>query len=136
MEFDYWTLAYLLFPLPLAVKVATLPFPGPQGIHRSRRTYCRGGGTGPTHEEGVLGTSAKKFSSQSYSSRKALAPFLGYRNSDRVSPGPLYTVSLMVDERLKISPSGLEPNTLHGGIVGKENILYIVTWHSLFGEQT
>lgn len=102
------------------------PFLGPRCLCRDGMNLLQWRGTEPTHKEGILGVSAKKFSLQSL--------FFGYHNSRLLSPCPLHTVSHR-DKRLKISLLGFGLNTLCGGIVSKKH-MFIYTWHSLFREQT
>lgn len=89
------------------------PFLGPRCLCRDRMNLLQWRGTEPTHKEGILGVSAKKFSLQSL--------FFCYHNSRLLFPCPLHTVSHR-DKRSKISPLGFGLNTLRGGIVSKKHV--------------
>lgn len=66
---------------------------------RERRAQPQGGHPGEVRQEVLLAAQLWQ----------ALALFLCYHNSNWVSPGPLYTVSPVRDERLRSVPYGLGP---------------------------
>ena len=79
LEFDYQTLAYLLFPLhqqvPLQWRLPPSAFQGPHCICRSRMNLLLwGGGTEPTHKEGIRGDFSQEVLLVLYPEKEGVGP--------------------------------------------------------------